>query len=234
MRWIHFFERVRVCVNAASIGHSFYCAPLKQMQTTAEVIDAEWDDLQIHYDHSPTSSVTYIYVRRRDNTHFEPWLVLAPSAILARVGRTGLGLYAARRIKQGDLIGKYGGNVVCTSSRREHALSSPPVRILVRQGADKLFVLRSQDGGWQVVNGEGAPLPTLSYANDPRGTRFVPNVDVSEWGYMRATAIIPSFELTSTLDDNIHSELKLDYGDAYWSMQPLVGTREMPLEVDES
>ena len=65
-----------------------------------------------------------------------------------------------------------------------------------------------------VINGERAPLPTLSLVNDPHGTRFHNNVHVSEWGYMRATATIPPFDLTKPLDQNICSELKDSYGDS--------------------
>ena len=92
-------------------------------------------------------------------------------------------------------------------------------------------MIRSQGGGWDVVNGDGAPLPTLSLANDPRGTRFNPNVDVSEWGYMRSLSTIPPFDLTRTLEQNIGSEFKSEYGEGFWDIHQKLGTREMPLEV---
>ena len=41
---------------------------------------------------------------------------------------------------------------------------------------------------------------------------------MNEWGYMRATATIPPFDLTKTIDENIGSELKDSYGDEFWQI----------------
>ena len=201
------------------------------MQSTAHVREATWDSIAIHYEHTDEKKVVYIYIRRRGNAHYEPWLVRAPSALLARVGAHGMGLYAARRFKPEDVIGKYEGTVVNTYESREHALDSPLVHSVARHGANKLRLMRSPGGGWDVINGDGAPLPNLSLVNDPHGTRFHENVHVSEWGYMRATATIPPFDLTKTIEENIGSELKDSYGDEFWQIHSRLGTREVPLEV---
>ena len=50
--------------------------------------------------------LTYIYVRRPGNSLFEPWLVIAPSAVMNRVGRRGMGMYAGMRFKDGDIVGR--------------------------------------------------------------------------------------------------------------------------------
>ena len=77
------------------------------MQTTAHVRDSSWDEVAVHYDHVPEKQVTYFYVKRPRNELFEPWLVRAPSALLARRGVRRMGLYAGRRFVSEGVIGKY-------------------------------------------------------------------------------------------------------------------------------
>jgi hypothetical protein len=148
-----------------------------------------------------------------------------------RVGKRGMGLYAGRRFKEGDIVGRYEGNVVGTYASKDTAINSNTVKRLVRGGADKLRIMRSPEEGWDVVDGDNAPLPTLSLVNDPRGTRFNANVDVSEWAYMRCISNIPAFDLTRRLEQNIGSELKSEYGEAFWNIHERLGSREVPLEL---
>ena len=110
--------------------------------------------------------LTYIYVRRPGNSLFEPWLVIAPSAVMNRVGRRGMGMYAGMRFKDGDIVGRYEGNVVGTYASKDTAINSNTVKRLVRGGADKLRIMRSPEEGWDVVDGDSAPLPTLSLVNE--------------------------------------------------------------------
>ena len=108
---------------------------------------------------------------------------------------------------------------------RRSTLTESRHKRLVRGGADKLRRIRSPEEGWDVVNGDSSPLPTLSLVNDPKGTRFNANVDVSEWGYMRCVSNIPAFDLTRTLEQNIGSELKSEYGEEFWNIHERLGSR---------
>lgn len=203
------------------------------MQTTAEVRACEWDAVRVRYPHSGSGYVTYVYCRRT-NRSWEPWLVVCDSALLAGLGINQLGLYAARRFASGDLVGKYGGNVVGTFPSRDAAMRGQLVQRLVRSGVDTLLVVRSASGtGWDVLDATDAPPPSLQYANDPRGTPFGANVGVSEHGYMRVTASrgVPAFDLTQLLHANVQSELRFEYGDGYWALIDRVGSQDVPLEV---
>ena len=203
------------------------------MQTTAHVRDSSWDEVAVHYDHVPEKQVTYFYVKRPRNELFEPWLVRAPSALLARRGVRRMGLYAGRRFVSEGVIGKYDGRVVESHATREAAVSADSTRHLVRQGSDQLRLIRTQGGrGWDVVDGEDGPLPSLGLVQDPRGTNFRPNVAVSEYGYMRVvSASIPAFDLGKAIDQNIGSELKHAHGEPFWSAHDHLGSEDMPFEL---
>ena len=84
-----------------------------------------------------------------------------------------------------------------------------------------------------MLDATDAPPPSLQYANDPRGTAYSANVDVSEFGYMRATSSrgVPPFDLTQPLQANVQSELRFEYGDDFWRLIDLLGSEEVPLEV---
>lgn len=201
------------------------------MQTTAEVRACEWDAVRVQYPHSRSGYVTYVYCRRRQ---WEPWLVVCDSALLAGLGINQLGLYAARRFARGDLVGKYGGRVVGTFPTRDAAMRGQLVQRLVRSGVDTLLAVRSASGaGWDVLDATGAPPPSLQYANDPRGTAYSANVDVSEHGYMRVTASrgVPAFDLTLPLQANVNAELRFEYGDGFWALIDRLGTEGAPLDV---
>ena len=161
--------------------------------------------------------------------------MVCDSALLAGLGINQLGLYAARRFARGDLVGKYGGRVVGTFPTRDAAMRAQLVQRLVRSGVDTLLAVRSASGaGWDVLDATGAPPPSLQYANDPRGTVYSANVDVSEFGYMRATSSrgVPPFDLTQPLQANVQSELRFEYGDGFWALIDRLGSEDAPLEVD--
>ena len=204
------------------------------MQTTAEVRACEWDAVRVRYPHARSGYVTYIYCRR-PNRQWEQWLVVCDSALLTGIGRAGLGLYSARRFARGDIVGKYGGRVVGTYPTRDAAMRGQLVHRLVRSGVDTLLVVRSAGGaGWDVLDATNAPPPSLQYANDPRGTPYGANVDVSEHGYMRVTASrgVPAFDLAMPLQANVNAELRFEYGDEFWRLIDRLGSEDVPLEVD--
>ena len=148
---------------------------------------------------------------------WQPWVVAAESALLARLGVEGLGLYAARPFKRGDRIGKYTGTQVGPVFRtHEDAARSPEVRALVSRGNDKLLATTTANGV-VVVDGAAGGLPLLQLANDPRGTKLGANVHVTPHGYMVVRAArIPPFDFRHSLADNLQAELRWSYGDGYW------------------
>ena len=101
----------------------------------SELRNCEWDEFTAHWDHGP-SPVKYVYRRVAGQTQFEPWVVVARSALLARLNINGLGLYAARSFRRGDYIGKYDGSVVGHFGSREAAMASPQARRLLRRQHD--------------------------------------------------------------------------------------------------
>ena len=85
-----------------------------------------------------------------------------------------------------------------------------------------------------LLDGEGYGPPYVHLCNDPRNTALEPNADLTDAGWLRIThARVPPFDLGRTLDQNIHSELRFDYGEHYWDLHDLLGrSAEYALELD--
>ena len=144
----------------------------------------------------------------------EPWLVVAPSALLRQVGCSGMGLYAARPFKRGQLLGRMGGRILGHYPSARDAIASPAARA---HCGDKLVALRAAGRGYNLVDAEHAGAPFIQYANDGR-TRRRPNTALTEGGYLIVTnAAIPGFSLPRTLAQNSRAELLFEYGDDYWA-----------------
>ena len=191
----------------------------------AAIRQSEWDECAVHYGHGP-SPVTYVYRRGPPSQQWEAWVVVAESAILRRLGRRGMGLYAGRAFTEGQYLGKYEGALVGHYDTRRDALTAPETRRLLRRGHDKLVAVRAAHGpGFDLLDGESAGPPYLQMANDPRGTRLQPNVELTEAGWMRVLrGRVPAFSVDRSLEENINSELRWDYGDDYWDLHTLLGT----------
>ena len=194
--------------------------------------NCEWDEFQASWDHGP--SVTYVYRRVAGQSEFEPWVVVARSALLARLGVTGLGVYAARPFRQDEYIGKYDGSLVGHFGSREEAMTSAQARRLMRRGHDKLVTVRtSGSAGVDLLDGEHGGAPYIQLCNDPRNTRLGANAELSDYGWLRVTrARIPAFDLDKTIEQNLQSELRWEYGDDYWDFHESLGTHELPIECD--
>ena len=204
----------------------------------------EWDVCDLHWAHGSTPEMKRVQcVFRRvplgaSRSEWEAWVLVAESCILRRVGRTGLGLYAARGFKRDELVGAYGGAVVGTYPSRQAALASPECARLVRRGHDKLITCRPRDGGRgvELVDGDrGGGPPLLHRINDPRGTRLQPNVALTAGGWVQLVQRrVPAFDLEQDHEGNAASELRFSYGDDdYWElMERLGGSAEYALEVD--
>jgi hypothetical protein len=204
------------------------------MATQAALRRSLWSESRIHYEHG-RSPVTYVY--RHDGDREEPWTVIAQSAILKRLGINGWGLYAAKPMKEGDYVGFYDGTLVGHYSTREAAWSAPETRRLLRRGHDKLVAIRTAHGpGYDLIDGHGAGGARLEMANDTRGTRLKPNMQMSEYGWFKVTrGHIPAFSLSKTIEENVNAELRWDYtGDdgEYWDYHVILGTRDLPIECD--
>ena len=76
--------------------------------------------------------------------------------------------------------------------------------------------------------------PLLNKVNDPRGSQLAPRCEVSEFGCFRAAREIPLIDLSRSLWQQAGSELSFDYWEAYWNAHELLGTSQMPLEVERS
>lgn len=193
----------------------------------ASLRGSEWDELDVQH---RGERVTYVFRRAPGAARFEPWVVVAPSAILRRLGRDGLGLYAGRTFRRDQYVGRYPTHdVVGHYPSRQAALAAPETRRRVRRGRDKLIALRAPQGGVLLVDGEGAgsPSPHIERCNDPRGLpALTPNADLTDAGWLRVLhARVPPFDLGKTIDANIASELRIDYGgQEYWDMMERLGT----------
>lgn len=205
---------------------------------TDAIRNSQWDECAVRYepanDRAP-SSVTYVFRRGAPAHAWEPWVVVAESALLRELGRSGLGLYAARPFKQDELVGRYDGTVVGTFESRQAALASPQARRLVRRGHDKIVTRRRDRGpGVELVDGVTSGAPYMMRINDPRGTRLRANVVLTDGGYVKVVQErVPAFDLDKTLEENRKSELRFDYGDGYWAMMDALGAdAEHALEVD--
>ena len=196
-----------------------------------EIRNSEWDEVNVQYDHGPSGKTTVLYVYRKGpgEREYKPWVVLGPSALLHRIGKCGLGLYAARSLKRGDYVGKYDGDTLGHFSSREEALDSNRARYRLQRGNDKLITIRvSGSTGVDLIDGSTSGPPYISSCNDPRNMgRITANTELTEFGYLRAThARIPAFDLDKSLAQNQQSELRWDYGgnDEYWDYQEQLGS----------
>jgi hypothetical protein len=67
------------------------------MASQSALRNAEWDVVQLLWEHGP-SPVSCVF--RRARNAWEPWVIVAESAIMRRAGRRGLGLYDARALRK--------------------------------------------------------------------------------------------------------------------------------------
>ena len=212
------------------------------MASQAALRASEWDVAPVHWAHGGATRerrrALCVFRRGPPRGEWEPWVVVAESCLLHRVGRCGLGLYAARSFQRDDFVGAYGGAVVGAYASRREALASPACARLVRAGHDKLITRRPPDGGRGVElvdGGQGGGPPFLHRINDPRGTRLRPNAALTPGGWIQVTQRrVPAFDLDADLEGNAASELRLSYGDDdYWALMDRLGTSgEFALVVD--
>ena len=206
---------------------------MSKMATRAVLADTEWEVVDLHWEHGP-SPIQCVY--RCVCGEREPWVIVAQSALMKRLGLDGLGLYAARKFstKQGNdaipkdrrYIGRYDGTVIGKWPSRKLALSSTEARHLHAHGHDKLITLN----GGMLVDGENGGPPFLHRMNDAKGSRYRKNVALTSSGWaMILRSSIPAFDLSKDAKGNINSELRVDYNEEYWNYGQ--GTSSAPVDL---
>ena len=204
------------------------------MLSHAMLRNSEWDEAEVHYPHATSKKVTYVFRRGAPKHEWEPWVVVGESAILRSLGRSGMGLYAARSFARDAIVGRYEGTIVGAYPSRQDALESPEAKRLVRRAHDKLLTRKLTQGGVELIDGETATAPHIPLINDPRGTALTANAELTDGGYLRIVhARVPAFDLERTLEQNARSELRIEYGSRYWRMMDSLGTdASTAIEVD--
>ena len=189
--------------------------------------NSEWDQCEVRV--AGGSTATYVYRRAANSGRagktgecahsFEPWVVVAPSAVMARCGYRGKGLYAARTFACDDYVGRYEGETIGHYPSRFAAMTSGEARRRVMRGHDKLVTLRAIGGGVHLVDGERGPPPFVQMCNDGRGTALSANCGITDAGWLRVLhARIPRFDPRKSIAENAHAELRIEYGDEYWAL----------------
>lgn len=147
--------------------------------------------------------------------------LVAKSALLRKLGRDGWGLFASRRLKPGEIVGSYEGEVVASYDKEEDALrhkdgNSDKMIVLRRKGTER----RDGEKPFVVVDGRsGADNPPyIPMVNDVRGVvpKMTPNCIIKPGGRMIVRRGIPAFDTDKSIDENLPSELCIDYGEEYW------------------
>ena len=188
------------------------------MVNTKQLCNSEWKSVSTAWPREG-AKVTYVYRRscKGGAREWEPWVVIAKSAIMASNGVDGLGLYAARGFKRDSYVGRYDGEIVGHYCDVNAAMRDTRVIDRVQRGHDRLIYLTAPGGGVNVMDGQNGGPPHIDYVNDPRGTRLRANACISPYGWLKVISSgVPPFRLDKHLHENINSELRYDYGDDYW------------------
>lgn len=195
-----------------------------------------------------TLPMSLIFKRDSPNGPYNPYLLVAPSAILEQAGAPpGMGVYALRTFKgprevrsqfgtrrlQGDDIGYYGGRIVESAQTKQEA--DRLATQFSQRGMDSLLTMKVQGrAGWFVVDGAtNSTRPFLYKVNDPRGTRYKARCLVNDFGLFRAAMDIPPVRFDRPLMEQAASELSFEYGDEnYWDLTTRLGDSDVPVLVD--
>ena len=197
---------------------------------------ADWATMRVRLRDGTRALAVYRrrYARPNDPVSpWVPWVLVAPSALLAQVGARGNGLYALRPLKRDDRIGRYTGKVVWSGPRpfnlaRDHESVLPSFDSrdgrLFGESVLAARLPKNPPGQRHVLlDGSIQSQPPLQNINDVRGTRLRPNVHFTPSAWCKVTAArIPRFNFDLSLAENVSSELRTEYGDDYWN---LVGFR---------
>ena len=86
-----------------------------------------------------------------------------------------------------------------------------------------------------LVDGTHGSAPYVALCNDPRGTgRLTANAGITDAGWLRVLhSRVSRFDPGKYLDENIDSELRVDYSSGYWALFDMLGTEECAIEVSD-
>jgi hypothetical protein len=159
--------------------------------------------------HPELKGLQYIFDNKKAH------VVICKSAIMLRNGYVGKGLYAGRIFKENEVIGQYEGNTLGVYETRDEAVEAAQEYV---ENDDKLITLRMPGRkGWHLVSGTNF----VALANDPRGTKLRPNCILTEYGKLKVISKkIPAFDVRKSLEENISSEIRIQYGLPYWTVRP--------------
>jgi hypothetical protein len=168
------------------------------------------------------------------STNGYPWVIVAHSDMLKGLGARGqYGVFAAKRFKGGDVIGRYLGEIL--GSVQEPGMTG---RVEQMYASGTGSFLMTVDG--YVVDGskpvqsdqqqlerfgrvlfpggrEEYPGSFVHMINDFKGTHRTANVELDAFGTLKALRNIPALDLQASPQIRTRSELVYSYGAPYWS-----------------
>ena len=175
---------------------------------------------RVFYEHVPGKYVTFLTPHGANSA----MLVVGPSAVLTAAGMqpSELGLFAARPLSPGEVLGYYSGTVV---EKGHRSVASANKAVDHRKlTSNKLLTFQLLDGEVVVIDGETAHAPYLSLINSPYrasrgGTRNrEPTVENESLLFVvsrKRKKAIPGFRLDVDLSENRDCELLWHYGDLH-------------------
>ena len=190
-----------------------------------------------------------IDVYRKIGGHWQPWVAVRDSAILGSLGINQHGVYAVRSFRAGERIGRYTGKILGRNGdtqelqERLYRQNRGDALITVFGSANGIVVdgrRPIQSGNAQIdlvgrVVFDPSEYPGM-YAylmNDPTGTNFQANVQVTTGGYVQALVDIPAFDFNQSIIQNVSSELIWTYDQdaSFLRDQQALGTSTAPIEI---
>ena len=185
--------------------------------------------------------------RRKQGGSWEPFLMVAPSAVLSANGLVGDGLYSLLQYSSDSeaRIGRYSGMVIARFAEPEGRCAQEEMARFAQEGRRHMLLMRVDDGqDAALVDGSGVFLPKISMANDARGMHRpdIPSTCLRNnarfgrdgKGYlfkMRGRAIPAANVAASSLSELWRSEILVSYSSFYWNLQERVGSEELPLDL---
>ena len=166
---------------------------------------------------------TVTLVWRVTSEHRMPWVIVAESALLRKVG-TGLrkgkvemGLYAWRDFEDDEIIGIYTGTESSPfASMNEGARERAKAQVTTEEGEDMIIEVEIDGKKSKFVNGERGTAPFVQRANDGKGKNTARVTPVG--GVMRSMGKQKWVKVTPKggWEQMEKREITWSYGRAYW------------------
>jgi len=196
--------------------------------TITQLKAAEFRSRVFKMNNTDRNMVTCIECRLKPEEDWMPWTVVAPSALLRSLSPPVYadGLYAARRFAEGSYVGVYPRTRSWAfKSRYDEGLIAVARKLVLLENIDTLITVKAHPRGVLLVDGTGGGGPEVQKANDPKGTRRRRNAIITEGGIMQVvTTGVKAFDMSKSIESNIDSELRIDYGDEFWKLFDVKGS----------